>query len=229
VPGPGRDGSDPGPHGKRVAGTEPFDTSGFADQFGGTQRTASGELQQRWCYLFDESSDLSFEAVGFFGDRPDASHFATCQVSDQSGVALQHGHRPVQASVAAEGPRWGIELGFQLVEPPQPILRSGAFPYQGFSIVDQQFHVAGRAIEVRPGQLGLPQRSPSDRSSVDRIRLARLSGALAGTRHHLGRYPDHRLTRSEQLGFETARHVAAILDRPHPVLIELATHFTASR
>jgi hypothetical protein len=83
-------------------------------------------------------------------------------------------------------------------------------------VVAQQPDLERTLVEVGRGQ-GLDpllERRARDRAGVDRVRLAALAGAFAGTRHVLGRDPHDPLTARHQEALEGARDAAAVLDRP---------------
>ncbi len=90
-------------------------------------------------------------------------------------------------------------------------------------MVDQQLQLAKRLlIRPRPAQTRLPQRGPRDRERIDRVRLAARPARTSFRRHQLRRHPHQFLTRCEQLPLEPARQLATILERPQPLLVELA-------
>lgn len=88
-------------------------------------------------------------------------------------------------------------------------------------MVTEQSNIAGWAVELRSGQVGFPQRGSCDRQSVDRIGFAVAARRVAGVRHQLGRHPHNRLAGGKQIGFESSRQMAAVLNRPAALRPEL--------
>src|SRR5438034_8958069 len=68
----------------------------------------------------------------------------------------------------------------------------------------------------------LLQRGAGDGPGVDWIGLAARALALTGCPHHPWRDPDDVLADGDQEALEGARDVPTVLDRPNPLLIQLA-------
>ena len=64
------------------------------------------------------------------------------------------------------------------------------------------------------------QRGASDCGGVDRIGLAGLSDGPSGGLSQPRRDADHSIPAGNQGGLQTTRHMPAVLDRPHPLIIK---------
>ena len=74
--------------------------------------------------------------------------------------------------------------------------------------------------EKRGRQGGLAQEGTGDGKRFDRSRLASRTSPLARLRHQLWRDPYDTLAAGEQEALERARHMTAVLERSHPLLIQ---------
>ena len=101
--------------------------------------------------------------------------------------------------------------------PAQPLLAAGSLRNEVLAVVDQQLDLPVDAlVRPRPREAGLPERGAGNRERVDRVGL---SAPAAGTplRHRqLRRHPHQLLATLEQLPFEPARQLAAVLEGPQP-------------
>src|SRR5215207_8734251 len=108
--------------------------------------------------------------------------------------------------------------------PLQRAVELDAVADEALAVVDQQ-----PQIELWPGKLcgrkGLKpflQRGAGDTERVDAIRLAALASAPARVRRQVRRDPQHALAALDQKPLQRARHVPAILKRPHSLAVEAA-------
>ena len=101
-----------------------------------------------------------------------------------------------------------------------PARRSGCAAPPGHGGDREQLHLSGRALELGHGQVGIPQRSQRNGLGIDRVRLAGLPRAARSRRHQPSRHPDHAVAGDEQVRFQPAGQMAAVLQREHH-LIEL--------
>jgi hypothetical protein len=101
------------------------------------------------------------------------------------------------------------------------VLRAGSD--QILAVVEQELQLQGLFVEVGGGKgLGsLTQGCAGDGQSVDRIGLAAGALAPATLAHQLRRHPDDALAAGHQETLEGARDVAAVLERPDPLLVEV--------
>jgi hypothetical protein len=144
------------------------------------------------------------------------------------------GSQPTQASInASQLPGIGeraaaeraLELGAQLEQmPAQPVLHAGALDDEILAVIREQADLHRGLVEVGGGE-GLHavlDRRSGDRQRVDLIRLARLALPAPGGAHPVRRHPHDPLTSRDQRLLEVARDVPAVLDRPHPLVIQPA-------
>jgi hypothetical protein len=90
-------------------------------------------------------------------------------------------------------------------------------------VVEQQLQLKCCLVQVGGGQRlrALSQRGAGDGEGIDRIGLA--TGALPPARlaHQLRRHPDDPLAAGEEEALEGARDMAAVLDRPDALWVEV--------
>ena len=106
--------------------------------------------------------------------------------------------------------------------PAQPVDRAGALGDEIVTVIEQQPDLHRLLVQIRDRELldaVLDDRS-RDRERVDLIRLARLALPLAGGAHPVRRDPHDPLAGGQQRLLEPARDVPAVLDRPHPLLVQ---------
>jgi len=134
--------------------------------------------------------------------------------------------KPIDPDHAIEAARRQLELRPEVVQvPTQPLLVLDAASDQVLAVVCQQLDLQGPFIQMGGGQCfgALLERRPGDRQGVDRIRLAGCALALARLAHQLRWDADDPLPRGDEEALERAGDVAAVLERPDPLLIERAT------
>jgi hypothetical protein len=112
-----------------------------------------------------------------------------------------------------------FKVGVQLMQvPAQPVARPGGLGNQVLALVDQQLDLPGRLVKTGGGQVGLAQGRPGDRQRVDRVGLAQGTHGLAGPGQQPGRHPHHPLPGGQQVAFQPAGDLPAVLHRP-PALV----------
>jgi hypothetical protein len=84
-------------------------------------------------------------------------------------------------------------------------------------VIDQQPHLAGLTIETSHRQIRFPQRRPSDRQRVDRMRVAVGPRAIAGVGHQLRWHPHDRFAGRQQVTLEPTGQMPTVLHRPSPL------------
>ena len=67
------------------------------------------------------------------------------------------------------------------------------------------------------------ERRPGDRQRIDRVRLAIRPCRVPGVGHQLRWHPAHQFTSAQQVAFEKAGQMPAVLDRPYPFRAELVS------
>jgi hypothetical protein len=108
--------------------------------------------------------------------------------------------------------------------PAQPVLRAGALGHEVLAVIGQQADLHRGLVEVGGGEAlrPVPDHGAGDRERVDLVRLARLALAPPGGAHPVRCHPHDPLPGPGQRRFEPARNVPAVLDRPHPLIIQPA-------
>ncbi len=108
--------------------------------------------------------------------------------------------------------------------PAQPVLHPGALLDQILPVVCDQPDVHRPFVQVRGREAidAVLDDRAGDRLRVDLIGLAALALALTGGAHHLRRHPDYPLARRQQRLLEATGDLPAVLDRPHPLLVQPA-------
>ena len=106
--------------------------------------------------------------------------------------------------------------------PPQPVDGASALGDEVVSVIVEQADLHRLLVQIRDRELLDPvlDHRSGDRERVDLVRLARLALALAGGAHPMRRQPDDPLAGGQQRLLKPPRDRAAVLDRPHPVLIQ---------
>jgi hypothetical protein len=92
-------------------------------------------------------------------------------------------------------------------------------------VVDQQPQIELGPVQMRSrkGRKPFLQRGARDVERIDLIGLAALAGVLARLRRKMRRDPQHPLAAFDQKPLQRARHVPAILKRPHAIVVEPAS------
>lgn len=90
-------------------------------------------------------------------------------------------------------------------------------------VVEQELQLQRRLVQMGGGQglRALAQGGPGDRQGINRIGLAGDALCATAFAHQLRRDPDHPLSGRDQEALERAGDVAAVLDRPDPLGVEL--------
>ena len=102
--------------------------------------------------------------------------------------------------------------------PLQRVVEPHPLADQVLAVIDQQPQVELGPIQPRGGQRvkALSEGRPGDRDRVDAVGLPALATPLAGRGHQLGRDAHDALPARQQEPLKGARHVPAVLKRPHP-------------
>ncbi len=115
--------------------------------------------------------------------------------------------------------------------PAQPLLRAAALVDEIVAVIDQQLDLpVDVLVRPRPAQIWLPQRGSGDRERIDRVRLAASSGRRAAPARSASAAPAPASSPArEQLPFEPAGELPAVLDRPQPLRGRAPTPSRAAR
>jgi hypothetical protein len=106
--------------------------------------------------------------------------------------------------------------------PPQPIDRPGPLGDEIIAVIEQKPDLHRPLVQIHdrePLDAILDDRS-GDRERVDLVGLARLARALARGAHPPRRDADDPLADSQQRPLKAPRNRAAVLDRPHPLVVQ---------
>ena len=108
--------------------------------------------------------------------------------------------------------------------PQQRAVELDAVADQPLAVIDQQPQIELGPVELRGRERvqALLQRGAGDVERVDRVGLAALAGALARLGRQVRRDPQHPLAALDQKPLQRPRHVPAVLERPHALLVESA-------
>ena len=200
----------------------------MADQDRGGQRGATVLGKQSRSVCGDELGQLGRELLD---TAVEAAQVRDLLARDPDpGAGRQFAQLPVDAVehpglVQRSTLERALQLGVQLEQvPPQPVHRAGALGDEIVSVIEQQPDLHRPLVQVRDRESldTVLHDSSGDRQRVDLIRLAWLALTLARGAHSVRRHPDDPLARCQQRLLKPARTRAAVLDRPHPLLIELS-------
>ena len=106
--------------------------------------------------------------------------------------------------------------------PPQSILDASPFGHQIVAVIGQQADLHRVLVQIRNREAVDPvlDDGASDGQRVDLIRLASLPLPAPRSAHPMRRHANDPLARGQQRLLEPARDMPAVLDRPHPLLVE---------
>jgi hypothetical protein len=106
--------------------------------------------------------------------------------------------------------------------PPQPVHGASPLGDEIFAMIEQQTNLHRPLVQIRDRELLDPvlDDRAGDRERVDLVRLARLALPLPRRAHPMRRHPDDPLAGGQQRLLKPARDMPAILERPHPILIQ---------
>jgi hypothetical protein len=106
--------------------------------------------------------------------------------------------------------------------PAQPVDHPGSFADDLIAIVTEHADLDRVLVAERLREALDPVTHHGQRhcARVDRIRLSRMPRDPPRLAGHRGRDPDHPLAGSDQRRFQARGHVPAVLDRPHPFLLQ---------
>ena len=200
--------------GERGGGVEAADASALTDDLGRGKRPAAGQCEKAGREHGDEALDLPLELADRGARGADASEQ---RAGDPCDRARNPGERPGERVLGADAVERAAPrlLDPQLVEvPAQAGDVAGALGDQVVAVVDEQAHVALGAVERGDRQVRVREGRAGDRERIDRVALARLAHRATEPRHELGRHAHDRLARAEQVGLQTPREVAAVLEPP---------------
>jgi hypothetical protein len=174
--------------------------------------------------LGDEQRQFLFECVDGAGELADATQLIACDAHARGlRGARETAREPLWPVHGHQAAGRDLEFGPEVVEvPAQVVDQPRPCRDEPLAMVDEQPDVKLDSGELRDRQRldSVPDRRPRDRDRVDHIRLAALARAVPGARGQLWRDAQHTLAPGDQETLERSGHVAAVLDRPHP----LATH-----
>src|SRR3954453_1050917 len=101
--------------------------------------------------------------------------------------------------------------------PADPVLDAGSLGDEVIAMVDEQPHLARGPVELRGRKIRFAPGRARDRERVQSVGLGGSAGAAANAGHHLRRDAHDVLAGAQQVRFERARQVPAVLKRPAPV------------
>src|SRR5687767_4286131 len=106
--------------------------------------------------------------------------------------------------------------------PAQPVLHPGALGDEILAVIGEQADLHRCLIEVGGGEAlnAVLDHRPRNRERVDLVRLARLALPSPRGAHPVRRHAHDPLTGRDQHLLEPPRDVPAVLDRPHPLVIQ---------
>jgi hypothetical protein len=107
--------------------------------------------------------------------------------------------------------------------PPESVSEPGALADELIAIVGQHPDLHRLLVQERSREAlhTLPERRAGDRRRVDRIGLPRLAATAPRAVGQRRRHPDDPLTVRYQRPLQPSRHEPTVLDRPHPLGVEL--------
>jgi len=192
--GPHRDRCGAGEPGERCPGTEPVDPGGLTDDHRRRQHTAAGDRQQGRRQGTHQVAQLGVQA----GDLSVQLLAAVEEVTGDPGHHTRHAGQPLlelgDHGLATQPPRGDFQGRVEFVEVPTDLRRyPGPLIHQVTAVIGEQLHFPGRPVQLGARKVRIPQRRPSDRLGVDRIRLARLPRGPPRLGHQPGRHADHHM------------------------------------
>lgn len=106
--------------------------------------------------------------------------------------------------------------------PPQPVHSASPLGDQIFAMIEQQADLHRPLIQIRDRELLDPvlDDRAGVRERVDLVRLAWLALTFARGAHPMRRDPEDPLAGGQQRLLKPAGDVPAVLERPHPILIQ---------
>ena len=109
--------------------------------------------------------------------------------------------------------------------PAQPVDQPDALVHQLIAVIAQHPDLMRLLIKERDRQVlnTFADRGQRDRARVDRIRLPRCPGRLARLAGQRWRDTDHPLPGAEQRTLQPGGDMPAVLDRPHPLLVNTSS------
>ena len=206
--------------------SKPLGSGGPADQDRGGQRTTPELLEQLRALRLDQREQLALERIRLTGQAADLRdllardpHTGPRGQSAQPPVDAVEHLRLVQRALLERG----LELGAQRQQmPSQPVLDSGALDHEIVAVISQQPDLHRPLVQIRDRELldaVLDDRS-GDRERVDLVRLARLALPLPRRAHPVRCHANDPLTGGDQRLLQAPGDVPAVLDRPHPLVIQ---------
>jgi hypothetical protein len=209
-----------------VAG-EALGAGGVADQRRGGERRDPRLGQQLGPQRGDRGAQLALQRALGAGELADAPQLVA---RDPHARAVLHAlkaprdaRQPARAVQRASRQR-GLEVRVELDQvPAQPVLMARALGDEVAAMIGQQPDLERARVQMgrRERLNALPERRARDRRRVDRIGLSRRALAAARLAHQPGRHAHHALAMADQRALQPARHVPAVLDRPHPLRVQL--------
>jgi hypothetical protein len=144
---------------------------------------------------------------------------------DQGG-ASELASDPIEPDAPVQGAGGDLQLGPEVVQVPAQatlVLRAGLD--QVLAVIEQELDLQGVLVEVGARQRlsALAQGRAGDRKGIDRVRLAGAPFAATALAHQLRGNPHHPLSRGDQEALQGTGDVAAVLDCPGPLFVEVAS------
>src|SRR5215207_7019096 len=201
---------------------------GPADHDGGGQRPTAGLCEQLRAVRPDQRKQLALERVRLAGQHAQLRDLlARAAHPSAGGLPAQAPVTPIELARLLERAALdrALKLWAELEQmPAQPVLHAGALGDEIPAVIADQPDLHRFLIEMGGGEALHPvlDHGAGDRERVDLVRLARLALPAPGGAHPARRYPYDPLAGREQRLLEPPRDVPAVLDRPHPLVIEPA-------
>ena len=207
--------------GKRLGG------GGVSDDDRGGDRTAAALGEPLRAVSFDQRLELGQQRLLLLADLADplegrlrnAKLWAAGQLPELAGEP-----RPDAWAFQPGGPELRLELRGDLHQmPAQPVDVPDALVDELVAVVGQDPDLIRLLVQKRDWQRVDPfsERGSRDRGRVDRVRLPGFAHRPSRGLSQPRRDPHDPVAAGEQPALKAPGHVSAVLDRPHPLLVEL--------
>ena len=156
-----------------VAGLEPIDAGGLADDLGGGKRPTARQGEEGRRQLLGELGDLLGQLLDADGELDAAFGQVAGQPSDDPGSILKPHLDPGQGARGIQTPSLRLPPGIKFVQiPAESADQPGSLCHKGFPMVNQQPKLPVWTIEAGDRKVGFPLRGTGYRERVDRVGLA---------------------------------------------------------